>query len=140
MTTTSPFPAKRALLIGIGRYAHLPPERQLHEVRLSDERVGQIGPVEVPAQHEVILEVDNERVRGAFEVLPCCPDRTAEPATLSPPDDLSVEVAIGVGEHLPVLEAAGVVVDDQPLVRDVLGGNREGAGQDVVSAVGQNEE
>ncbi|MFZ2518860.1 MAG: caspase family protein, partial [Anaerolineae bacterium] len=30
MTTTSPFPAKRALLIGIGRYAHLPPERQLH--------------------------------------------------------------------------------------------------------------
>ncbi|MFZ1710735.1 MAG: hypothetical protein WAW20_19310, partial [Anaerolineae bacterium] len=30
MATTSPFPAKRALLIGIGRYAHLPPERQLH--------------------------------------------------------------------------------------------------------------
>ena len=73
-------------------------------------------------------------------MLPCCPDRTAEPATLSPPDDLSVEVAIGVGEHLPVLEAAGVVVDDQPLVRDMLGGDGEGASQDVVAAISHDEQ
>lgn len=44
----------------------LPAQRQLHEMRLTDRRVSEVRPVEMAAQHEVVFEVDDERVRGAL--------------------------------------------------------------------------